>query len=149
MSNTNTETWGNIELPGLSDEELFKKNWNWVAGARQRNSDPKYLESTKKGLEKRALTNWKENKANAIRASFNTIEYKQKCKTLQRTLRGYPVCAIDPSGKIYEFESVAECSESLGNKLLQNRPLVYFAEDGSRYTAQRRKWKGWTFFRLI
>jgi hypothetical protein len=26
--NTNTEEWGNIELPGLSDEELFKKNWN-------------------------------------------------------------------------------------------------------------------------
>jgi len=25
---TNTETWGNIELPGLSDEKLFKKNWN-------------------------------------------------------------------------------------------------------------------------
>ena len=26
-NNTNTEQWGNIELPGLSDEELFKKNW--------------------------------------------------------------------------------------------------------------------------
>lgn len=26
--NTNTEEWGNIELPGLSDEELFKKKWN-------------------------------------------------------------------------------------------------------------------------
>lgn len=28
--NTNTEQWGNIELPGLSDEELFKKNWTKV-----------------------------------------------------------------------------------------------------------------------
>ena len=26
--NTNTEQWGNIELPGLSDEELYKKNWH-------------------------------------------------------------------------------------------------------------------------
>jgi hypothetical protein len=25
---TNTETWGNIELPGLSDEKLFKINWH-------------------------------------------------------------------------------------------------------------------------
>jgi hypothetical protein len=25
--NTNTEEWGNIELPGLSDEKLFKTNW--------------------------------------------------------------------------------------------------------------------------
>jgi hypothetical protein len=31
MSNTNTEEWGNIELPGLSDEVLYKKKWNQVA----------------------------------------------------------------------------------------------------------------------
>jgi hypothetical protein len=29
MSNTNTEQWGNIELPGLSDEKLYGKNWNF------------------------------------------------------------------------------------------------------------------------
>jgi hypothetical protein len=33
--NTNTEEWGNIELPGLSDEELFKKNWTLVAANRE------------------------------------------------------------------------------------------------------------------
>lgn len=27
-TNTSTEEWGNIELPGLSDEKLFKKNWH-------------------------------------------------------------------------------------------------------------------------
>ena len=35
MITTNTETWGNIELPGLSDEELFKKNWNRIGGVQE------------------------------------------------------------------------------------------------------------------
>jgi hypothetical protein len=38
--NTNTETWGNIELPGLSDEELFKKDWNRSAAMREVAKDP-------------------------------------------------------------------------------------------------------------
>jgi hypothetical protein len=33
--NKDNEEWGNIELPGLSDEELFAKNWNRVAAARE------------------------------------------------------------------------------------------------------------------
>jgi hypothetical protein len=31
---SDNEEWGNIELPGLSDEELFKKNWH-IIGIRQ------------------------------------------------------------------------------------------------------------------
>jgi len=31
----NNEQWGNIELPGLSDEELLNKNWNKITGARE------------------------------------------------------------------------------------------------------------------
>lgn len=41
--NTNTEEWGNIELPGLSDEELFKKNWNYVAANREKANDPNFI----------------------------------------------------------------------------------------------------------
>lgn len=33
---TQTEEWGNIELPGLSDEELFRKKWNQVAALKGR-----------------------------------------------------------------------------------------------------------------
>lgn len=32
---TKDNEWGNIELPGLSDEELFAKNWNLVASLRE------------------------------------------------------------------------------------------------------------------
>jgi hypothetical protein len=54
------EKWGNIELPGLSDEKLHSTNWNRITGAReavksreangwkekneQRYQDPKYKE---------------------------------------------------------------------------------------------------------
>ena len=38
FDNTNlqdVESWGNVELPGLSDEELHSKNWNRITGLRE------------------------------------------------------------------------------------------------------------------
>lgn len=35
------EEWGNIELPGLSDEKLLNTNWNRVEGVRRAYQDPK------------------------------------------------------------------------------------------------------------
>lgn len=35
MSTSKNEQWGNIQLPGLSDEELLKRNWNRVTAARE------------------------------------------------------------------------------------------------------------------
>jgi hypothetical protein len=146
--NTNTEEWGNIELPGLSDEQLFKKNWNWIAGARQRNQDPTYLESTKKGLEKRSSTTWKENQANSTRISAKNPIHIETRKQSQRKVNGFPVCAIEPNGTIHQFNSIAECAEKLDNWVLQSKSSIYFPIDGSRYKAQRRKWKDWIFYRL-
>ena len=52
--------WGNIELPGLTDEELHNTNWNHIDGVRNSwNSESgkqrreKYSEITKKANEKR------------------------------------------------------------------------------------------------
>ena len=50
MSNTNTEEWGNIELPGLDDEKLLKTNWNRVAASREKAKDPQYRLNLSKGL---------------------------------------------------------------------------------------------------
>ena len=41
--NTNTEEWGNIELPGLSDEKLLNTNWNYVAANREKAKDKNIL----------------------------------------------------------------------------------------------------------
>jgi len=38
------ETWGNIELPGLGDDELLAKNWHHIGAVRARNKVPGYEE---------------------------------------------------------------------------------------------------------
>ncbi|CAB4166138.1 hypothetical protein UFOVP849_17 [uncultured Caudovirales phage] len=39
--------WGNISLPGLSDEELFNTNWNRVAAGLQNKNNKKLLDLAK------------------------------------------------------------------------------------------------------
>lgn len=36
------EQWGNISLPGVSDEELFKKNWSRSATMKELHKNPEY-----------------------------------------------------------------------------------------------------------
>lgn len=36
------EQWGNISLPGVSDEELFKKNWSKSATMKELHKNPEY-----------------------------------------------------------------------------------------------------------
>jgi hypothetical protein len=43
MSEHDKDEWGNIELPGLSDEELYEKNWNY-----SRKHNPNYIKSIEK-----------------------------------------------------------------------------------------------------
>ena len=42
--------WGNIELPGLSDEELHSKNWNKVDANRLKANDSKILKKISEGV---------------------------------------------------------------------------------------------------
>ena len=50
----NKEVWGNIELPGLSDEELFTKDWNKIAAQQETFKDPKRQETHKEMLKQRS-----------------------------------------------------------------------------------------------
>lgn len=49
--------WGNISLPGLSDNELFGKNWNKVAAGKtimeKLKTDPTWLEAHQQGQERK------------------------------------------------------------------------------------------------
>lgn len=63
MSNTNTEVWGNIELPGLSDEELFRKNWNQIGAVRD-------------AVKRRNKTEWLEKN----NERYQDLEYRKKHK---------------------------------------------------------------------
>jgi len=86
MTNNNDE-WGNIELPGLSDEELLETNWNRARTNEEKEhrrkiskanmSDPEYRKIwnvvQKEGIKKRDANNkkWRQNvkTANAKRMS--------------------------------------------------------------------------------
>jgi hypothetical protein len=73
------DEWGNIELPGLSDEELLNTNWNHVAAARSRAKDPVWQKKQKELAER--LRN---DPKHAKRASFiaknlhEDEQYKEK-----------------------------------------------------------------------
>lgn len=49
------EEWGNIELPGLSDEKLYSTNWNHVAAGKERAANPNWQ---KKNSAKYSDVNW-------------------------------------------------------------------------------------------
>jgi hypothetical protein len=42
------DEWGNISLPGLSDEDLYKTNWNKVAVERTKAADPVWQAKNKR-----------------------------------------------------------------------------------------------------
>lgn len=51
--NTNTQEWGNIELPGLSDDKLLSTNWNYVSAAKQRMSNPNTRKKLSESISKK------------------------------------------------------------------------------------------------
>jgi len=62
MTNTNTTEWGNIELPGLSDEELFKKKWNLVGSNVSRKGNKTYSKNCSIAQQKYRLDPVKDQK---------------------------------------------------------------------------------------
>lgn len=70
MSNTNTESWGNIELPGLDDDKLFKTNWNRVAAGLENKNNEKLL-----SLAEQKSNNLEFSKTMQIVASNRDEEY--------------------------------------------------------------------------
>lgn len=70
----NNEEWGNLNLPGLSHEELMNPNLNYVLANLARNNDPKWLEQQeeiykspkfKKLIAKISTQNWNNPKFKA------------------------------------------------------------------------------------
>lgn len=58
MSNLNNEQWGNIQLPGLSDDKLLKTNWNQVTASRERSSRPDWKEANAKHNKNQRGKSW-------------------------------------------------------------------------------------------
>lgn len=47
------EEWGNVELPGVSDDELLNTNWNHLGAVRERSSDPTWQASNQAAIDKK------------------------------------------------------------------------------------------------
>ena len=58
--------WGNIELPGMPDEKLFKTDWNHLESIRERNANPEYHKKRNQALnETYQSPTWRANIAKA------------------------------------------------------------------------------------
>jgi hypothetical protein len=84
--NTNTEEWGNIELPGLSDEELFKKNWTRVAASQEiiknRESNGWYDKVNNKNKELSKDPNWIKSHSEASKKLQSSTDHKNRMKEI-------------------------------------------------------------------
>lgn len=69
----NDVEWGNIELPGLSDEELYKKNWNY-----SRKYSKSYQDSMKK------LHSSEEYNQKRLDAMKESSEYQKRGATISK-----------------------------------------------------------------
>lgn len=100
MENKKEEQWGNIELPGLSDEVLLTKNWNKVSAARQNskkaleviaadydNYRKKYLEAMERY---KTDETWRKNQKEAADRFRNDSEHKKKQSDLMKKLQEDP-----------------------------------------------------------
>ena len=131
------EQWGNIELPGLSDEELLNKNWNVVAENKERLKDPEYKKrlsasmkkvketeeykkAFSKAMKKRTKsTDWREKTKAAAEKRSAKPEYQAKLKEALRKANSIPI--VTPEG---QFEVISDaCRYYFDNKLTKRSTL--------------------------
>ena len=75
--------WGNIELPGLSDEELLNKNWNLsagsVIGATKQWANPADREKKMKAIiEANQRQEVRDNKRDGSLKKYEDLDYKER-----------------------------------------------------------------------
>jgi hypothetical protein len=86
MEKQNKNEWGNIELPGLTDEELFETNWNYVDANRQKAKDKTVMAKISGSLKEYYKDNKdaKIEKANCLKKTNKILmadpEYRKKLK---------------------------------------------------------------------
>lgn len=88
MSEHDKDEWGNIPLPGLSDEELFNTNWNYVAAAQGRANDPKWRENNLKcnqGRKERLGKEYSNNVSQAQKKRYANMSEEEKLEHSQRS----------------------------------------------------------------
>jgi hypothetical protein len=122
------EIWGNIELPGLCDEELLKKDWNksrkhipgWHDTQKQVGSKRKESTVWKEAMQARnASAEWKENVGVASRKRSADPTYQQNIRQAVRESNSKAI--MTPEG---QFEVISDaCRYYFDNKLTKRSTL--------------------------
>jgi hypothetical protein len=81
-----TEEWGNIELPGLSDEELLSKDWHKVGINKDRFSNKEFKDSHRQAIIKAVNTDEVKAKKKKAQKKFRTESYNKKHKEVMEKL---------------------------------------------------------------
>jgi hypothetical protein len=114
------DEWGNIELPGLSDSELYNKNWNLVAAAQERYNDLEFRKKHKEAVQKvTSSKKWQE-------------EQKERNKLHGAKIRGKP-----GSNKGIKWSEEIKQKQSIAAK---NRSAI--SEDTKQKMSQSGRYKG-------
>jgi len=108
----NKKEWGNIELPGLTDEELFTKNWTKIAAERAKSQDPEWQKKNKLSNQIKAQDpDWidKNTRSNQIKGKDPVWLEKRKQYYITKQKR-----IMTPYGEFESRNSAIRHIESLG-----------------------------------
>jgi hypothetical protein len=110
------DEWGNISIPGISDEELYTKNWNMVAAQKLKMADPKIREKIRQ-------SNIKTKKENPL-----TKEQRLKASKVHKGKKLKEILGSDRAEEVNAKKSIAlagkkrpvELMNHIHNKRIEN-----------------------------
>ena len=137
----NNEQWGNLELPGLTDDKLLTTNWNHATAMKNRPS------SWKKNVVKAGQQ--KKGQKAPNKDIPHLFETKQKIKDSVIEKQGVKCCVIDTNGVEQIFNSLRECGLELNISNIVPNGNIIFPLDGSIKKYVRGPYKGWQFYRIL
>ena len=105
--------WGNIELPGLSDEELYNKNWNHIDAAKSRMANPATLNKLIDSRKKQNTVKYLEHMSNQRLAAMDK-PVDNSSLTLRETLT--------EANRISAKNPIHHANRCAANKRLKNDP---------------------------
>lgn len=126
------ETWGNVELPGLSDEELLSKDWNksrkhipgWRELQKQVGLQRKHSEVWKEGMQTRNESEeWKENLIIACKKRSADPNYRQNITQALRESNSKAI--MTPMGR---FEVTSDAARYYFDNRLTKRSTLSSVE---------------------
>jgi hypothetical protein len=132
MDKHDRDEWGNIPLPGLSDEELFSKNWDHSARNYERYADPTYKKRHHEAIIKATQSEeWKKNQLEANQR-MRTKEWNQKHLEIMKELYKDPNWIENVKKANSSPERNAKISKAL-SLIIQTPDGIFTSKEAKEY----------------